>query len=101
MEPDDEYWDDYEDEEITVEEHAEHHPEGFIWSCCERKANKEGCRFSRHVSDPRRSKRARMSTSARDDEVGSLSSWAEEEESEPEEVFEEEEESEEEEEEEQ
>ena len=74
------YWDDIGvDDEVTAEEYYQEHPEGFVWSCCEKKGDdEEGCRFSRHVSDPRRSKRARTSTgAARDDEVGSLSSWTE------------------------
>lgn len=78
MEPDDEYRDRYGDDEARVEEHLEDHPTWFFRSCCERKGDEEGCRFSRHVSDPRRSKRARMSTGASDDEAGSLSSWVEE-----------------------
>ncbi|KAK1830191.1 hypothetical protein QBC39DRAFT_373008 [Podospora conica] len=104
IEPDNDYdWDEYfdDDEELTYEEHGDEHPMGFVWSCCFEKAGEEGCRYSRHVSDPRRSKR--MATKGRggsDDEVGSLSSWTEEEEEEQEEEWSENEEEEEEEEEE-
>ncbi|KAK0624199.1 hypothetical protein B0T14DRAFT_426372 [Immersiella caudata] len=33
------------------------YPEGFIWTCCEKGGDEEGCRMSRHVSDPNKNKR--------------------------------------------
>jgi hypothetical protein len=62
MEPDydSDFWADHnEDCHGTIDSDfcRKEYPEGFIWSCCEKKGDEEGCRMSRHVSDPAKNKR--------------------------------------------
>ncbi|KAK0753709.1 hypothetical protein B0T18DRAFT_397690 [Schizothecium vesticola] len=65
---------------------------GLAWSCCGKKGDEVGCRFSRHVSSNScRSKLAKSSTGVGDDDVESLSSWTVEEEKSDQEESEEEE----------
>lgn len=35
------------------------YPEGFLWTCCDEIGTHPGCKFSRHQSDPDKSKRLR------------------------------------------
>ena len=40
------------------------YPDGFLWTCCDEIGTHPGCKFSRHQSEPERSKRRRCSDSA-------------------------------------
>ncbi|KAK0753714.1 hypothetical protein B0T18DRAFT_309172, partial [Schizothecium vesticola] len=64
MEPhfDGDVWSDIDPErynDITAQNFGLSRPEGFFWSYCDQGGEEAGCRFSRHVSDPARNKRAR------------------------------------------
>jgi hypothetical protein len=56
MEPDydGDFWADTEEKThgpIDTEENRKEFPEGFIWQCCEKTGDKEGCEIGKHMPD--------------------------------------------------
>ncbi|KAM7212607.1 hypothetical protein V8F06_012028 [Rhypophila decipiens] len=51
--------------EITADNFGKSHPEGFIWTCCEKPGDEEGCKLGRHQDDPERTNGIGMTASPR------------------------------------
>jgi len=61
-------WDDWDDNchgERDTEENSREYPEGFIWSCCEARANAEGCDVGAHVPDTKKRVKTRTARDGR------------------------------------
>lgn len=43
-------------------------PEGFVWTCCDKRGDEEGCKLGRHEADPERNKRRRDDDDQSEDE---------------------------------
>jgi len=62
MEPDydSDFWADHDEDchgTIDSDFCRKEYPEGFIWDCCNKIGSEEGCRMSRHESDPNKNRR--------------------------------------------
>ena len=42
---------------IDTDEMREVNPEGFVWDCCDKPGDEEGCQRGRHQADPGKSKK--------------------------------------------
>ncbi|KAM0238129.1 hypothetical protein ACHAPO_004007 [Fusarium lateritium] len=53
-------WDDHDEDchgTIDSEEMRKAHPEGFIWTCCNKGGLEAGCKLGKHEADPLKSRR--------------------------------------------
>ncbi|KAK5993806.1 hypothetical protein PT974_07243 [Cladobotryum mycophilum] len=60
---------------IDTDEMREEHPDGFVWSCCDKSGEEKGCKFGRHQADPAKSKKESYESESTDteaDEEGSF-----------------------------
>lgn len=56
MNQDSDVWDDWEDwreGDPDSEENKEEYPEGYLWDCCEKSGEDEGCLLGPHVVEDR------------------------------------------------
>jgi len=62
---DGDFWADHDEDchgPIDNESNREEYPEGFIWTCCDKNGEVEGCKIGRHREEPETVKRLRMAT---------------------------------------
>ena len=58
---DSDIWADHdEDCRGRIEDQKDDFPEGFVWDCCNRHGDEQGCRIGTHVDDERYAKRGRF-----------------------------------------
>ena len=61
LEPDDDFWADHDERcHGRIDDLKDDVPEGFLWDCCDRTGDEEGCRIGTHVDDERYAKRGRF-----------------------------------------
>lgn len=63
MDPDHEteFWEDHEEATagmIDSEEMRQEYPDGFIWSCCSKRGDEEGCRLDAHAPDAKKRRKS-------------------------------------------